>query len=659
MHRLALLLPFLLGAIAPQSAAAQSATPSIVRYHFGDNPAWANPNFDDSGWPTAQEGRWLKPAFDSDGFVWVRTPAPVRIDTSEPLALRISSLSRAWTSDEVFVNGVRIGSFGKLPPGPFVPALPLENVFEIPSGLTHPGTVAQIALRIWYPPFARRPGGQEASEGADADLSSGGPTAIEAMKKQPGGFDAASFAFDQSRTLHAEDATAREQARLRNVLPATLNGLMLLIGVAILLVARSGRSVELYLYGAMIATFPWITLYFECIDARLLTLSEPNSVWLQVVSQLPAMIITIEFIWRLNGFRDVWLKRLTYASMALFNIGVLIAFTPTGSSALVAFALVGYRVSLQAFDVLTILANLYVICFRRQRRLIAFAMILVPVASLSEGFRNTSQSADLFDMAFFLAGFFLTAILAYQAWKEWRAREELRSEFDAAREVQERLVPPAMDIPGFTIQSEYRPAKDVGGDFFFVRAGHNGAYQDNRDLAGGAFVVVGDVSGKGLRAALTVSAIMGALRTMPDLEPSRILTALNRGLIGQLGGGFVTCCAFTISSDGLAVIANAGHLQPYCNGKELKLDCGLPLGILPEAQFIETRVRLAPTDRLTITTDGIIEARNPTSGELFGFERTAAISTQSAKEIAHAAQTFGQEDDITVLTLARTAPAVV
>ena len=80
--------------------------------------------------------------FDSDGFVWVRTPVPVRIDTSEPLALRISSVSRAWTSDEVFVAGVRVGSFGRVPPNSFFPALPLDNVFEIPADLTHPGAVA-------------------------------------------------------------------------------------------------------------------------------------------------------------------------------------------------------------------------------------------------------------------------------------------------------------------------------------------------------------------------------------------------------------------------------------------------------------------------------------------------------------------------------------
>ena len=95
VRRLAFLLPFLLVAVTPQRTAAQSAATPIVRYHYGDNPVWADPSFDDAGWPVAQEGRWPKPVFDSDGFVWVRTPVPVRIDTSEPLALRIISLSRA------------------------------------------------------------------------------------------------------------------------------------------------------------------------------------------------------------------------------------------------------------------------------------------------------------------------------------------------------------------------------------------------------------------------------------------------------------------------------------------------------------------------------------------------------------------------------------
>jgi hypothetical protein len=654
MRRLhhAILLLLLLQIPGNVAARAQTATvspASVAHYRFGDDPngalGWAKPSLDDRGWPVAQLGRWPEPAFDSSGFMWVRVSAPVRSDTAEPLALRIASLSRAWMAEEVFVNGARVGNFGKLPPDSFVPGLPQDIVFDLPSGLTHPGAVAHIALRIWYPPFARRPGRQDANPAPDTALNSGGPTAIETGKKQPGGFDADAFTFDQLRTLYAQDAASRAQARLRNVLPATLNTLILLLGIAILLLARSSGSRDLFLYGAMLATLPWVTLFFESMDARLLTLSEAHCVWFQVISQMPAMIVTIEFIWRINGFRDVWFKRLTYAAMALFNIGVLLALTPPEPSTLVAFSLVGYRVSLQAFNILTLLANLWVIFITRQRRLIAFAMLLVPAASLSEGFRNTAQSADLLDLAFFLAGFCLTAILAHQAWKEWRARDALHAEFEAARELQQQLVSPAVDLPGFRIASVYAPARHVGGDFFYVRPEEDG----------NILVVVGDVSGKGLRAAMTVNSVMGALRTMPPLPPMRILSDLNRGLMGQMQGGFVTCLAARVAENGTVTVANAGHLAPYCNGDEIALDSGLPLGLAAEAAYAEASLHLDPNDTLTFLSDGVVEARNA-AGELFGFHRTAAISTQSAEQIARAAQRFGQEDDITVLTLAFTGP---
>ncbi len=640
---LALLFIFGRGAARPQTPASPA---SPVRYHFGDDPngarGWANPNIDDSSWPAAQQGHWPEPAFDSDGFVWVRMLVPVRSDTAEPLALHIASLSRASMADEVFVNGVRVGSFGSLPPDSFVPGFPLDTVFDLPSGVTHPGAVAHVALRIWYPPFARMPGGHETREFAGAAQLSGGPTAIETMKKQPSGFDAASLTFDLSRALHAEEATARERARLRNVLPITLNLLILLIGIAILLLARSSRSLDLYLYGAMLATLPWVTLFFEFVDARFANLSEPQCAMLQVLSQLPAMVVTIEFIWRINGIRDVWFKRLTYAAMALFNIGVLVAFIPVNPSEFVEIGLVGYRGALQTFNILTILPNLWVIFVKRQRRLIAFAMLLVPAASLAEGFRNTSQSADLFDLAFFLAGFCLTAILAHQAWKEWRSRDALQAEFEAARELQQQLISPAVDLPGFHIESAYKPAQHVGGDFFYIRPEDHGSI----------LVVIGDVSGKGLRAAMTVNSVIGALRTMPSLPPARILTALNRGLVGQMQGGFVTCCAAKVGAAGALAIANAGHLSPYHDGAEVPVTAGLPLGVDPSVEYEENHLVLLAEGSLIFLSDGVVEAQSPT-GELFGFDRTRAISTQSAEAIAAAAQAFGQEDDITVLTVAR------
>jgi hypothetical protein len=142
-------------------------------------------------------------------------------------------------------------------------------------------------------------------------------------------------------------------------------------------------------------------------------------------------------------------------------------------------------------------------------------------------------------------------------------------------------------VPGFKIESVYKPASEVGGDFFqIISTGIDGA-----------LIVIGDLSGKGMPAAMAVSLLVGTFRTLAHYtqSPSEILSAMNQRMLARSNGGFTTCLV----------------------------------------------LRADP--------DGVIEAQNA-AGELFGFERTAAISTQSAEPIAHAAQAFGQEDDITVLT---------
>ena len=100
-------------------------------------------------------------------------------------------------------------------------------------------------------------------------------------------------------------------------------------------------------------------------------------------------------------------------------------------------------------------------------------------------------------------------------------------------------------------------------------------------------------------------------------------------------------------------IANAGHIPPYRNGEELAVTGSLPLGILADGGYEETRVQLAPGDKMTFISDGVVEATNE-KRELFGFARAQAISSQSAQDIASAAKTFGQEDDISVLSVTRT-----
>jgi serine phosphatase RsbU (regulator of sigma subunit) len=183
----------------------------------------------------------------------------------------------------------------------------------------------------------------------------------------------------------------------------------------------------------------------------------------------------------------------------------------------------------------------------------------------------------------------------------------------------------------------------VGGDFFQILP-----------VADGVLVVIGDVSGKGMAAAMTVSLLVGTVRTLAHYTqgPGEILAAMNARMIGRSNGGFTTCLVLRASSDGSLVVANAGHIAPFVGGKELELESGLPLGLASGIKYPEASFGFGADERLTLMTDGVIEARNAT-GELLGFDRLAALTAKPAVEIADAAQRWGQDDDITVLTLAR------
>jgi sigma-B regulation protein RsbU (phosphoserine phosphatase) len=100
------------------------------------------------------------------------------------------------------------------------------------------------------------------------------------------------------------------------------------------------------------------------------------------------------------------------------------------------------------------------------------------------------------------------------------------------------------------------------------------------------------------------------------------------------------------------VIANAGHLPPYLNSQEIALAGSLPLGVLPDINYEESRFFLHPGDRVLLLSDGVVEARHA-NGELFGFDRVRTLSQESAVYLAEAAKSFGQQDDITVLTVRR------
>ena len=188
----------------------------------------------------------------------------------------------------------------------------------------------------------------------------------------------------------------------------------------------------------------------------------------------------------------------------------------------------------------------------------------------------------------------------------------------------------------------YLAAEEVGGDFCQVLP----------RLDGSILVAVGDVSGKGLQAAMLGTFAVGALRSIADeaIDPCATLERLNQVLMRAGHTGFTTCLCLVLTRDGDVTIANAGHLSPYLDGREVELHAGLPLGIIDDPQYTQLTFRLPASARLTLISDGVVEARSH-SGELFGFERTRNISGLPASQIAAQAKNHGQQDDITVVTL--------
>ena len=136
--------------------------------------------------------------------------------------------------------------------------------------------------------------------------------------------------------------------------------------------------------------------------------------------------------------------------------------------------------------------------------------------------------------------------------------------------------------------------------------------------------------------------------------PGEILTQLNRELAGNLKSGFVTCICARMDSGGRILIANAGHLSAWINAEEMATPGMLPLGVTDAGvEYSAQQIQLNVGDTLTILSDGVVEARCESDGSLFGFDRLQQLLTggPDPKAIAREAQLFGQEDDISVVSI--------
>jgi len=614
-----LLLLVCLPALAQAIAARQQ---QVIRYHFGESPdgskLWASPEFNDSDWLQTMASPWPKPQYPSDGIIWVRIRVPVPSGESGPLAIRQIGIRTAPGAEEIYVNGILVGTNGKLPPQPIANIRVEQSVFPLSRELVSNAPTALVAVRLWLLPFSNLEG--------NIDLR---------------------FEIDRTEVLETAAREERQSLLLANLPVYAAFVFMELMGIGLFVFWRFSGERDLALFGFVLVTgsaFPLFMMF--TVDGHL---ALPQRHWDLVFGPLQflAPFAAVLFSWNFYDIPSRFWKYAAYAGVVVMSV---CAFAVDWFYRQYAFLPVLFHIEYGAnavFGLIIIGGDLWAMFNRPGKRLLAATSALAPVASILSTlfglppihFGATRISPLGFTML--ICALVIASILARRTWKTWREGTALRVEMDAAREMQQALVTAVPETPGFALHAVYAPAAQVGGDFYRVVP----------TLNGGLLLVVGDVSGKGLRAAMTVSAIMGALRTITCESPAAILGELNRSLAGQLRGGFVTCCVARIGAQGDGLIANAGHLAPYADGRELEVENGLPLGIVPEVSYSDTAFTMMPGGRFTFLSDGVIEARN-SAGELFGFERTAAIATGSAEDMAEAAQAFGQEDDITVLTLA-------
>jgi serine phosphatase RsbU (regulator of sigma subunit) len=283
--------------------------------------------------------------------------------------------------------------------------------------------------------------------------------------------------------------------------------------------------------------------------------------------------------------------------------------------------------------------------FNRELRLIR--VIHVPTT-----FTILDFSINLGSISTILSLLIITVMLLRRFIRAQRAKEQWKLEIAQARHVQQVLIPNKLpQINDLNIDSEYRPAREVGGDFFQIIPIEDGT----------SLIVFGDVTGKGLQAGMLVALIVGAIRSSAqhDNRPEKILEALNEQLCERESAS-ATCMVLRFAPNGVVELANAGQLPPYLNGSEMEIEGALPLGMLRGMEYPLTSFTLEPGDSLMLMSDGIAEAQNE-YGELFGFERIEQMlrDQTSTAEIATAAQKFGQTDDILVLRVERCAPRAV
>jgi serine phosphatase RsbU (regulator of sigma subunit) len=297
---------------------------------------------------------------------------------------------------------------------------------------------------------------------------------------------------------------------------------------------------------------------------------------------------------------------------------------------------------------------------------------LIGLLNLGPRLSQQEYSADdrklLSDLSTQTAPAVRVAQLVRQQQQEAQERERIEQELRIARLIQQTLLPKTLpELPGYDVAAYYQPAREVGGDFY-----------DFLELEDGRLgLVVGDVTDKGVPAALVMATTRTMLRAAAQrlFSPGEVLRRANDALVTDIPPNMFITCLYAIlePESGHLVYANAGHDLPYRrkagtsseSAQELRAT-GMPLGLMPGMGYEEKEIVLEKGESVLFYSDGLVEAHDP-QREMFGFPRLRALVAKHSEEsslltflmeelYSFVGEGWEQEDDITLLTLRRSAP---
>ena len=621
-------------------------------FHTGDDPAWANTDFQDGSWekvslhspddpakPVLGTGSPV-PGWTAQGharyagYAWYRLHVDVQ-GATERLALKMpDGFDDAY---QVFVNGQQIGQYGYFGPKKVLAYYAQPRGFRLPANLRN-GPIT-IAIRMWM----------------DSGTRFNMP-------------DAGGLHGPPMLGLAPEIAT---QVRVDwDDVAHDLGSGFLEILVLLLALGVSGthffldREDRAYLWLGLVSLATLLGNLILLLSNFATFLPQTATLLSTDVVLTPLRIGLWVLFWAawFGLGPPSWLRRAVWTMVLLLSVGTLMLRPPLHGQVVPLHAAV-YLIPLTLWIKLGLAALLIWITYKGIREdraegwLALPAILLAVVANYQHELRliHVRVQYSLFgfhlslgQISTMLSLLLVTLMGSRRFLGAQRQKVQWRLEVEQASELQQVIIPSTLPkLPGLRIQSEDRPSREVGGDFFQIIPHH---------YDGSALIVVGDVTGKGLRAGMLVALLVGAIDTAAkeDPHPSELLFTINERLC-ERGYATATCLVMKISADGVLSLANAGHLPPYLNGEELMMEGALPLGTLPGMEYTATEYALEQGDTLVLMTDGVVEAQDE-HGTLFGFERIGALvaGRASAAEIADAAQRFGQEDDILVLRVERT-----